>query len=265
MNTSLSLTANQATTHKLKDINFPLSKTLVHSAVSRSTYSPNNLIAIAEPMLLLCSRLLQGYPPNNKNDFHLAVSHELHVFSSQCKLRKIENSTIDIAKRILTGTINNILAEQKIEAQKVHPSPEPTIHQEPIYTIIEWLICQPTEHIDLIELIYLCFKFGYLAEKENFLEADQKIKRECIDNLYSTIRQCKGEISKRLYSDKQAVPFTPDQNIQSTSLFKKISSVLCTIAVTVTFVACYVIDQNASVINHQITSSINFLNSISKS
>lgn len=102
------------------------------------------------------------------------------------------------AHYILCATLDDILHSLNIQdggfLNRFHNS---RLEQEKFYSILEYVQSQPEKYIDLLELIYLCLRFGYKGQYRNTPFGLQKWIN-ITDRVYRLISKTRGQHSQAL-------------------------------------------------------------------
>ncbi len=118
------------------------------------------------------------------------------------------------AHYVVCATLDDILRSSGSHEgqflQKFHNS---RLEQEKFYSILDHAQSQPDKYIDLLELMYLCLRFGYKGQYRNTPFGLQQWSF-ITDTLYRTITQTRGQHSHRLSSSLTLIQaITPTKKI----------------------------------------------------
>lgn len=186
-------------TSQISTVTEPVIVTNHYTDIPKDSYLENQLITInklvgfGQPILLLCTKIIQGYRPQNTFDLKITLANELQIFTEKCQNINLQNTNISIAKYVLVNTLQDIFIDKDIEF-------DTTVHKqllsEPFNELLQELLKAPKENIELLELIFICYKFGF---RDNYL-IDHHVAFDHIEQIYNAIRETNGGISKKLYS-----------------------------------------------------------------
>ncbi len=228
-------------------LNSPQIIDLKSSYLENKLGASNNLLNFGQPILILCTKIIQGHPPKEISILKLTVKHEINIFINKCKASRINSFDISIAHYVLISTVKDILTDKDIEFDTLEHK---QLLNEPFVDILACLLKSPQEYIELLELLFICYKFGF---KDNYL-IDHYLALENQNQIYSAIRQIKGKISKNLYDTPTQI--APVKVTTHKSNFR-LCFLLGIISLFSIITASILINQNINLINHQVTAGLN--------
>lgn len=183
-----------------------VSSSYYRSKAFTTTTGINQLICAADPLLMFISRIhkIAFSPDPALLQKHLC--HEIKAFENKAQTLGYHTQIILAARYILCALIDEIILASNFG----HEWPKHALinyfhrdHQEisveadRFFLILERSLHDPAVHLDLLELLYLCLKFGYEG-KYRLIERSHFELRSITDNLYQCIRQQRNDFSKSL-------------------------------------------------------------------
>lgn len=115
-------------------------------------------------------------------------------------------ATLDDIMRHNTKPLFHSSAIMTEPAQFLQSFHQGRLEQEKFYSILEHITTQPEKYIDLLELMYLCLRFGYKGRYRNTPFGLQQWTL-LTDNLYHVITETRGE-----HSDLLSLPIPSCKN-----------------------------------------------------
>lgn len=160
----------------------------------------NPLVASTYSLLTLATRLSAVEEYHDLTHLHQMLSHEIKVFENQAAQKEYRQSAITIASYLLCNLLDETIMQLQWGKTWQHCSLLTAFHHEEpskerVFHVIDRLLQHPSQHLEVLELAYLCLSFGLKnTEHENstaeFLEK--------LDKTYHCIREERGEISQGL-------------------------------------------------------------------
>lgn len=188
----------------------------------------NKLLNLGQPILLLCTKIIQGYYPNEIYILKNNIIRELKIFTDKCNDHNIDKQTSSIALYILSNTTRDILASKNIEFD-ITEYLESLL--EPFSDILNKILKEIEENIELLELIFVCYKLGFTDNDK----IEQQARFEHVEHIYYSIIKTKGEISEDIYDEapeRKLLPSSSRINNSSTKIYSFIGlTSLCIILV----------------------------------
>lgn len=201
--------------------------TAAHSGYFRSrllntSSGINPLISAASALLLCIANLYNQKTLLCAHDLYQTLIHETKAFETQAQTLGYRTETILIARYILCSTLD----------EKIHTDnwgEENSWYQyrllsyfhdedsggERFFLILERLCNEPSAHIDLLELIYLCLNLGFMGKYQQMENGKFELDK-ILEKLYQCIRWQRGEIKKELLIREEPSLAEPHQKISST-------------------------------------------------
>lgn len=169
----------------------------------------NPLVTAAATLFITCATLRESQPyVLQTHELFQELQHEIKAFETQAQTLNYRSELILVARYILCATIDEIILATPWGNQSDWHKHKLLIafHNEDwgaerVFFILERLSADPSLHIDILELIYLCLSLGFKG-KYQFIENGQAQLETAIENLYQTIRWQRGEIKKELLISK---------------------------------------------------------------
>jgi type VI protein secretion system component VasF len=235
----------------------PTISTNVYTSVLKDSYfedqstASNQLINYGQPILLLCTKIIQGYSPNNNFELKITLANEIKIFTEKCKANNIPHATIAVAKYVLLSTIKDIFIDKDIEF-------DTTDHKHllsaPFSELLLDLLKTPSENIELLELIFICYKFGF---RDNYI-IDHHIAFDHLDLIYHAIRKTTGNVSKNLFYSTKQISNTQNK-IHVKKTFPKFFLFLGIVAFSCLLISNLLLIHHFILLNNQVTIGLNSL------
>lgn len=164
----------------------------------------NQLITAADPLLTLATQLQKISMPADLNSLQSHLCHEMRAFENRAQNSGYHVQIIVAARYALCALIDELIlhcswGKEWLNYKLVdyfHRDQE-NIEKDRFFIILERSRNDVATHIDLLELIYLCLRFGYEGEYR-LIERGHLTLTHLVDNLYQDIRQQRCEFSKSL-------------------------------------------------------------------
>ena len=195
-----------------EDIAAPLRAPLssIHSAYYRSQlFSIHNhinpLVSAAAPLISTATALKQLATPPDTLQLYRDLCHEMKAFENKAQGHQYRPHLLLAARYVLCAFIDEtILSTQWGNRSEWHSQNLlNTFQREPwggerFFVILERSCEDPSTHIDLLELMYLCLSLGFEGKYQHIDHPQHKIS-EIIDDLYEIIQQQRGETNRKLF------------------------------------------------------------------
>lgn len=212
-------------------VNLTPANSYYRSQLFTTFHSINPLIAAASPLLAIITKLGKQTSALQFSALHKSLVHEMKAFECQTQNHGYRANTILAARYILCAWADEIILntqeEAAVEWQKqslLRTFQRESCGAERFFLILERSCEDPTLYIDLLELIYLCLRFGFQGKFRNQAHGYENLDT-ITDTLYQCIRQERGEISKAL-SDYQPNNLTQSYARRKLRLLTVIPSIL---------------------------------------
>ena len=159
-----------------------------HNAYYRSklptlTGGANPLIAAASALFITLTQY-HYRPLADTHTLYLELIHEIKAFETRTQIAGYRPEIILVARYLLCATLDEILLHPPYRLLNYFHNEEDG--SERFFIIIERLCTEPTPHIELLELAYLCLSHGFKGQyQENNGEEIEKI----MEKLYFCIEQ----------------------------------------------------------------------------
>lgn len=168
----------------------------------------NPLIAAAAPLLALNARLKQAEQANNNHRFYQALVHEMNAFETNAQNRGYHAEAILIARYALCATLDETL--NQLTANQAHPWEHKLLSvfqreqgaDERFFIILERLHEDSAQHVELLELIYLCLSYGFSGKFRHQTKGNTSLDG-IIDDVYQRIRHHRHEPKNLVYPQPQ--------------------------------------------------------------
>lgn len=164
----------------------------------------NPLIIAADPLLTFTTQLRKISIPPDLSSLQGHLCHEIHAFENKAQNSGYHVQIILAARLVLCALIDELITfsswGQEWENYSLltyfHRSQDSDM-KDRFFVILERSQNDFATHIDLLELIYICLRFGYEGQYRD-IERGHLILNNLADNLYQSIRQQRSEFSKSL-------------------------------------------------------------------
>lgn len=158
----------------------------------------NPLVAAAYPLLTLATRLCASQSCENLIDLHQMLLHEVRVFENQAQQKNYRHSIITIASYLLCVLMDETImatdwGKHWHDYSLFTAFHHQVIEQDQVFPLLDRLLQHPQQHLDVIELAYLCLSFGLKNPQLNHPSPEFLEK---LDRVYRCIRDERGEISQ---------------------------------------------------------------------
>lgn len=169
-----------------------------------STIGINPLINAADPILTLITKIRRLSLPPNLIIFHQHVCHEIKAFENKVQTLGYRPPLILASRYLICALLDELITISlwpNLEFKKY--SFLATFHKElsqedHFFLILERSLQNPSEHVELLELIFLCLRLGYEGKYRD-LERGHFELSSISDHLYQVITEYKEEFSRSLY------------------------------------------------------------------
>lgn len=170
----------------------------------------NSLIAAAAAIFPLLHKIIESKSYANLAELSELLIHEIKTFEIRAQNLGCQFEKIIIARYVLCTVIDEIIistpwAKQALEPYRLLI----TFHHQAcgndnFYVILERLSENIGQNFDLLELIYVCFSFGYQGKYSKKNNGKDELA-SIIDELYRKIRWQRGELHKSLLINSKAL------------------------------------------------------------
>ncbi len=173
------------------------------NALSALGIGLNPLVQAASPVLLLAGRVrgtLQGDVPTLRRQ----AQEEMRRFEDRARGLSVANEIVLAARYALCATLDEAVLSTPWGSQSEWTQQSLLIqfHREAwggekFFEMLERISSDPTRHIDLMELQYLCLSMGF-AGKYQVVDRGHARLAEIQHDLYNRIRQFRGNPAQEL-------------------------------------------------------------------
>jgi type VI secretion system protein ImpK len=177
--------------------------TYYRSKAFSSQVGINPIINAADPLLTLISKLKRITIPPVISVFYQNICHELKAFENKAQTSGYHSQLISAARYILCSTLDDLLSLLFPTMDRKKYSFVDTFHEDVsdenlFFLILERSSQDPSGHIDLLELIYICLRLGFEG-KYRGLDRGYLELRYITERLYQVISQYRDEFSRNLF------------------------------------------------------------------
>lgn len=164
----------------------------------------NPLVSAAENLLLLATQLRQQNQAPQFPKLYDATCDEITTFEDRATKADCNKTTINQARFLLCALIDEIILSSDWDIQSrwkqknlVNTFQKKMADESRFFQILEQAQEAPEDHIDLLELGYLCLSLGY----QGTYHGNQNELGNFIDRLHDAIRHERGEAMTTLSID----------------------------------------------------------------
>lgn len=168
----------------------------------------NPLISAAYPLLTLATRLSFAKQYHDLTHLHQMLLHEMKVFEHQAREKEYRQSVITIASYFICILLDDTILQCSWGQTWEHCSLLTALHHEEsskerIFHILDRLLQHPSQHLDVLELAYLCLSF--YPQNANQQNPPTEIL-EKLDEIYHCIREERSEIAQGFLVQSPILP-----------------------------------------------------------
>ncbi len=218
----------------------------------------NPLIAAAEPLLAVSNKLKLLEHDAESNRLQLSIIHEINAFETNAQNRGYRAETILIARYVLCAALDETLectpwgqTGKWSKQQLINSYQREESTAERFFLILERLCEEPAQHIDLLELIYLCLSLGFEGKFRQ--QAKGKIELDkIIDNLYQLICQYRQEPQSFIQTELNSKTVAAQSQIYLKPLILKTTSITFTLMLLIYLGFAYLFDLVSEPVQQQV-------------
>ena len=221
---------------------------LPHSSFYTAQSGVNPLIAAAQPLLSMISRIKQATSLQMLSDLKRSVLHELQVYEKQSLQRGMNMEQVLIGRYCLSAMLDEVLLNSVIKKawEDTRLLPKQKQHTPPEAQFFKWLkklLLKPEQNIACLELIYLLLSLGYEGKYATQVNKGQHLN-QMMEQLYEVIRLYRG-----CYQTKLLVQQREYRVVQNKIKWLPVTIIGLSLVLGLIFIAFnYVLDVNASVV-----------------
>ncbi len=226
----------QTSTHTLSDAAY------YRSRLFTAKGGVNPLVTAAQPLLCLSERLRGQQLPDIDINNH--ISHEIKAFESRASQLNYGKDTIHVARHIIDVVLNEFIDRQQSDNH--------------FFEILQKAKIDPVNHIDLLELMFICLRLGYQGQYKT-LENGRIILDDLCDEVYQLIRKQRGDEKIELFVKSRVASNMAQKAVKPLSLWLFIAFAM-TLIFTFNIGFSYFLNSSANsllrdtqIINQQIT------------
>jgi type VI secretion system protein ImpK len=158
----------------------------------------NPLVKAASSILILAGRVRGSLQGSDAGNLRRQALEEIRLFEERARAGGVANEVVLAARYALCAVLDEAVLSTPWGAQSewAQQTLLVTLHREAwggekFFDMLERIIPDPTRHIDLMELLYLCMSMGF-AGKFQVLERGHARLAEVQHDLYGKIRSFRG-------------------------------------------------------------------------
>lgn len=193
--------------------------TYYRSRLFTANSGPNQLVAAAQPLLVLISRLINSPHLDELQTIQQLLPHELKAFITRAQGLDYPAHIIALARYLLSTSFEDIIDQLSVindTNEKANEQLQASSKSDNFFNLINQLRHQASTYIDLIELAYVILCIGYCGNYRYI--ANGKVELEnLLENLYQVIREQRGDMQPDLRLADSS-PITETKSKSSISL-----------------------------------------------
>jgi type VI secretion system protein ImpK len=164
----------------------------------------NPLVNAASTLLALLVKLRSTFSHNDVNGLFLRVSNEIKAFESRAKHDGERPEIVLAARYVLCAALDEAVLKTPwgsesawLQRSLLNSFHNETGGGEKFFVILERMKEMPAENLHMLELLYLCLSLGFRG-KYDVLQNGRDHLENIRDDLFQTIRSCRGEFEREL-------------------------------------------------------------------
>jgi len=164
----------------------------------------NPLVTAASPLLSLIVELRNTLTHSDVASLRGHMEDEIRAFESRAAAAGVDRESIHAARYALCTVIDETVLNTPWGNQSAWSNNSLLIlfHQdawggEKFFVILERMLKDPAQHVDMLELMYICLSMGFEG-KYRVLESGLRSLEQARDTLFQTIRRQRGEFERDL-------------------------------------------------------------------
>jgi type VI secretion system protein ImpK len=163
----------------------------------------NHLINAADPLFMFVTKLRKITVAPDPTSLHQNLHHEIKAFEHKTQNLGYHTKSILAARYILCLFLEEMISktpwgQSGYKFNLLNLSQSDDQQNDRFFLVLEKSLADAAAHLDILELIYVCLRFGYEGKYRD-IEKGYFDLQQTTDNLYQTIREQRGEFSKSLY------------------------------------------------------------------
>ncbi|MBU1559064.1 MAG: type IVB secretion system protein IcmH/DotU, partial [Gammaproteobacteria bacterium] len=226
-------------------------------------FTKNRLLIATSKLFSIINQLKHGAMHTDVHQLKHYLLKELRAFQSHAEKANYDMDNVLIARFLISATldefitrINDSVKEKWMEAPLLKYSNGAHNAKHNFFIVLERLCHSPEEHIDLIELAYICLSLGYEGMYKT--TGHQQELQNVTEKIYQIIRNERGDFNRILHQQH-----APSNKAKHTRSFVK--SFTLTLAFSILMLTSvyaglsYLLNFSSQQINQQITQTVNSL------
>ena len=167
--------------------------------------SINPLVGAAQPLLSIIQRLNLTKTVHKPMDLKKQIEHEFNLFGSKASNADYTQEIILVARYLLASVLDEMFC--KLEWQSINdylcigrftPKSKDNIESdERFFIILEKMLENPNDHLELLELAYLCLSFGFEGKYREHANKREQLDF-VLDKLYDLVKRERADDRKHL-------------------------------------------------------------------
>jgi len=213
----------------------PIDSMNCKSKVLAKSAGVNPLVASANAILAMLDRLKTASAYHDCQQLHNNIVHEIKAFEGSSLRQDCRRDNVLLARFILCATVDDVVLNSKwgkeswaeFSLLKTFYGEMSDINQ--FYVLLDRLRVNAENHLDLLELIYLCLATGFEGKYRN-LNDGIAILEQIVDELYEAIYACRGD-NRKIMPEQEAQEKNASQMSATKKRFPMWISVLLTLVI----------------------------------
>ncbi|WP_111642399.1 type IVB secretion system protein IcmH/DotU [Marinimicrobium alkaliphilum] len=164
----------------------------------------NPLVSAADTLLAVHARVSGTARHTDVSGLYRQLSYEIRQFEERARVRGIKPEIILAARYVLCSVLDEAVLNTPwgsdspwAQGSLLSRFHNETSGGEKFFQILERMLQAPAEHIDMLELMYLCLSLGFEGRYRLSTRGRDALE-QLKDDLYRTIRRYRGEHERAL-------------------------------------------------------------------
>ncbi|TYK65536.1 DotU family type IV/VI secretion system protein [Colwellia echini] len=169
-----------------------------------TTYGLNPLVNAASTLLAVFSKTRESLSHPNVGGLHQQLDREIKEFDIKARNAGVKEDTVMVARYLLCTILDEAVLNTPWGAESAWNQRtllgifhKETAGGEKFFAILDRLRNNPSENIDVLELIYICLSLGYEGKYRVVARGRDQLE-QLRDDLFYIIRSYRGEYERSL-------------------------------------------------------------------